>query len=379
MGILVECPACRKRGGLKRKICECGYNVQKANSKNYWIDYYLGGIRTRERIGRSKQAAENRLREVQTAKAEGRHIKKNKNETVTLGALRDWYLDLSEVKQRRSFSSIKKCLRICVAGIGDIPVSQLTLNRLELFRKQRLTEISERKGRPVKPSTINRDVANLKAILNKALDHSKIESNPIGRIKQLEENNVRQRVLSQDEFESLYLHCPPSLKGIVLMGFYLPMRQAEILNLTWDEIDFEMGFISLGGERTKNKTGRVVPLNPRIIEFLRACPRPIDGGYVFGDSRRFNRKAYNKAVIAAGIVDFTFHDLRRCAINNLRLAGNDQFMIKKASGHKTDIAFQRYNFVSEEEMKGIKWLDEKSVNSGTMDTYMDTKAKTRIV
>jgi integrase len=379
MGILVECPVCKIRSGLKRKICKCGNKVQKADSKNYWIEYYLDSKRIRERIGRSKQAAENRLREVQTAKAEGRHIKKNKNETVTIGALRDWYLDLSEVKQRRSFSSIKKCLRICVAGIGDIPVSQLTLNRLEKFRKQRLTEISARKGRPVKPSTINRDVANLRAMLNKALDHSKIESNLIGRMKQLEENNVRQRVLSSEEFESLYLHCPPSLKGIVLMGFYLPMRQAEILNLTWKEIDLKMGFISLGGERTKNKTGRVVPLHPRIIKFLRTCPRPIDGGYVFGDSRRFNRKAYNKAVKAAGIVDFTNHDLRHCAINNMRLAGNDQFVIKQASGAKTDSVFQRYNFVSEEEMKGIKWLDEKSVNSGTMDTYMDTKAKTRIV
>ena len=379
MGILVECPACKIRSGLKRRICKCGNKVQKAESKNYWIEYYLEGKRTRERIGMSKQAAENRLREVQTAKAEGRTIRKNKNTIITLGSLREWYLDLSEVKQRRSFSSIKKCLRICVEGIGDITVSQLSKNRLELFRKKRLTEISKRKGRAVKPSTVNRDVSNLRAMLNKALEHAKIEINPIGRIKLLEENNVRERVLSQDEFESLYLHCPPSLKGIVLIGFYLPMRQAEILNLTWKEIDLKMGFIRLGGERTKNKIGRNIPLHPRIIEFLRACPRPIDGGYVFGDSRRFNRKAYNKAVIAAGIVDFTFHDLRHCAINNLRLAGNDQFKIKKMSGHKTDSAFQRYNFVSEEEMKGIKWLDEKSENSGTMDTYMDTKAKTRIV
>jgi len=68
----------------------------------------------------------------------------------------------------------------------------LTQNRLELFRKKRLTEISARKGRPVKPSTINRDVANLKAMLNKALDHSKIESNLIGWVKPLEENNVRE-------------------------------------------------------------------------------------------------------------------------------------------------------------------------------------------
>jgi integrase len=376
MGILVECPACKIRGGLKRKICKCGHNVQKASSKNYWIEYYLEGKRTRERIGRSKQAAENRLREVQTAKAEGRNIRKNKNSLITLGNLRDWYLDLSEVKQRRSFSSIKKCLRICVDGIGDIPVSQLTQNRLELFRKKRLTEISERKGRPVKPSTVNRDVANLRAMLNKALDHSKIESNLIGRIKQLEENNVRERVLSPEEFETLYLHCPASLKGLVLIAYYLPMRQAEIMNLTWQEIDLKTGFIRLGGERTKNKTGRVIPLHPRIVDFFKSFPRPIHGGYIFGQSRRFNRKAFNKAVEAAGINDFTFHDLRHCAINNLRLAGNDHYTIKQASGHKTDIAFQRYNLVTEEEIKGMKWLDENGGKSGTVDTYMDTIAKT---
>jgi integrase len=215
--------------------------------------------------------------------------------------------------------------------------------------------------------------------LNKALEHAKIEINPIGRIKLLEENNVRERVLSQDEFESLYLHCTASLKGLVLIAYYLPMRQGEILDLTWEEIDLKTGFIRLGGHRTKNKTGRVIPLHPRIFEYLQGMPRPINGGYVFGQSRRFNRKAYNKAVIAAGIVDFTFHDLRHCAINNLRLAGNDHFTIKEASGHKTDIAFQRYNLVTEEEMKAMKWLDLKQGSSGTMDTYMDTKAKTRIV
>ena len=38
--------------------------------------------------------------------------------------------------------------------------------------------------------------------------------------------------------------------------------------------------------------------------------------------------------------------------HNLRLAGNDHFAIKKISGHKTDSAFQRYNLVTEAEMKG---------------------------
>ena len=114
-------------------------------------------------------------------------------------------------------------------------------------------------------------------MLNKALDHSKIESNLIGWVKPLEENNVRERVLCQEEFESLFVHCTASLKWFMLTGFYLPMRQAEILNLTWKEIDLKMGFIRLGGVRTKNKIGWVIPLHQRIIECLRTCPRPING------------------------------------------------------------------------------------------------------
>ena len=63
MEIAAECPVFKIRCGLKRKLCKCGHNVQKAGSKNYWIEYYLVGKRTRERIGMSKQVAENRLLE----------------------------------------------------------------------------------------------------------------------------------------------------------------------------------------------------------------------------------------------------------------------------------------------------------------------------
>ena len=110
----------------------------------------------------------------------------------------------------------------------------------------------------------------------------------------------------------------------------------------------------------------------KIIDYCQSLPRPLKGGFVFS-KRRFNRRAYDKAVEVSCLGDFTFHDLRHCAINNLRLAGNDHFAIKKISGHKTDSAFQRYNLVTEEEMKGMKWLEEKGDNFGMMDTYMDTK------
>ena len=110
-------------------------------------------------------------------------------------------------------------------------------------------------------------------------------------------------------------------------------------------------------------------MHSKIITYFQNLPRPLEGGFVFS-KRRFNRRAYNKAVEVSCLGNFTFHDLRHCAINNMRLAGNDHFTIKKASGHKTDCAFQRYNLVTEEEMKGMKWLDEKEEKSGTMDTTL---------
>ena len=373
MGILVECPNCKMRISLSRKVCKCGNKVQKAHSKNYWIEYYLNGRRTRERVGRSKQAAENRFREIQTAKAEGRHINKNKNSLVNLGNLRDWYLDLPEVMQKRSFRHIQTSINIVVSHVGQkLSLSQLGPEDIEKFRKIRLRE-NTLWGRPAKPATVNRNVANFRAMLNRAVDYGKLEINPIGRIKQLEENNIRERVLSQDEFERLLSNCHGEIKGCVLIAYYLPMRQEEIVNLTWEEIDFKHGFIRLGANRTKTKTVRSIPMHQKIIYYLQCLPRPLNGGFVFS-KRCYNRKAYKKAVQEVGLGDFNFHDLRHCAINNLRLAGNDHFVIKQASGAKTDSAFKRYNLVTEEEMKGMKWLEEKEENCGTMDTYMDTRS-----
>ena len=373
MGILVECPNCKMRISLSRKVCKCGNKVQKADSKNYWIEYYLNGKRTRERIGRSKKAAENRFREIQTAKAEGRHINKNKNSLVNLGNLRDWYLDLPEVMQKRSFRHIQTSINIVVSHVGQkLSLSQLGPEEIEKFRKIRLRK-NTLWGRPAKPATVNRNVANFRAMLNRAVDYGKLEINPIGRIKQLEENNIRERVLSQDEFERLLSNCHGEIKGCVLIAYYLPMRQEEIVNLTWEEIDFKHGFIRLGANRTKTKTVRSIPMHQKIIYYLQCLPRPLNGGFVFS-KRCYNRKAYKKAVQAVGLGDFNFHDLRHCAINNLRLAGNDHFVIKQASGAKTDSAFKRYNLVTEEEMKGMKWLEEKEENCGTMDTYMDTRS-----
>ena len=103
MALLIECPNCKNRNSLKNLICKCGKKIRKESNKCYWIEYYIDGQRKRERIGHSKLAAENRFREVQTAKVEGRYIKNVKGVKLTLNELRKWYLSLSEVRNLSTY------------------------------------------------------------------------------------------------------------------------------------------------------------------------------------------------------------------------------------------------------------------------------------
>ncbi len=188
-------------------------------------------------------------------------------------------------------------------------------------------------------------------------------------LKTLKEDNVRDRVLTPEEYERLLTYCPPHTAKIVKMAYYTAMRQGEILNLTWDKVDLWNGFIHLEKEDTKTKERRSVPLHPELIEMLKSMPRTIHGRVFTIDGKAVNeiKHSFKTACKRAKIENFTFHDLRHTCINNWRLQGHDFFRIMAASGHRTMEVFKRYNTVTLDELKKL--------NSGTMDTYMDTRTK----
>jgi len=363
MGLVVECPECKKRNSPKSRKCSCGVALKKLGHKNYWIEYYDElARRRRERIGPSKAAAEQRYREVLKARTEGRYIDRDKSSRITLGELCTWYTGLVEVRAkatyRKEFSSIKNLKR----HLGEkTSLKDLTPGRVEAYQTVRLREASPRHpGSNIKPATVNREIACLQTMLNRAVRHRKIETNPIAVVRQLQENNVRTSILSQDEFERLLAACPVHLRPIVVLAYYLAMRKSEILLLTWDEVDLEQGFIRLRSDRTKTRIARSIPLHWRAREALEAVPRSDSSDRVFlKDGKPFNdfKRAFRTACNKAGLKDFTFHDLRHCAVNNLRLAKNDYFKIMAVSGHKTTTVFKRYNLVTEEELSKVAWHD----------------------
>jgi integrase len=358
MGLLVECPECKKRNSAKVKACKCGFALAKFSGRAWWIEYYDHDKRLRrERIGPNKASAEQRYRKVMSARTEGRYIKKSPDARTLFKDLAAWYLDLPEVKVKRSYDRDRLTMNKLIPFFGDRLLKDITPAQVEAYRQKRLSEPSGRTPTTLTaPATVNREIACFKTIFSKAMKNGKAERTPAQGIKLLKEHNERDRVLSQEEYARLLAHCSAHLKPIVKVAYHTGMRQGEILNLTWGQVDLKEGFIRLRPEDTKTNEGRLVPLNHKLVEMFWAMPRGLPGVPVFTYQGKFVeavRRSFTTACKKAGIEDFTFHDLRHTAINNWRVQGHDYFKIMAASGHKTMSVFKRYNTVSKDELKAM--------------------------
>jgi hypothetical protein len=72
----------------------------------------------------------------------------------------------------------------------------------------------------------------LKWIFNRAVRHEKLKINPIASVKRLPENNVRQRILTVEEFTALINACDPHLQPIVQTAYYMGIGTEGMLPWT---------------------------------------------------------------------------------------------------------------------------------------------------
>ncbi|MFH0732913.1 MAG: site-specific integrase, partial [Candidatus Omnitrophota bacterium] len=200
----------------------------------------------------------------------------------------------------------------------------------------------------ISPATVNRELACLKCMLNKAVLWGKLSANPATKVRLLKENNARLRFLSKEEIMRLLGNCAEHLKPVVTLAVFTGMRKGEILNLKWQDIDIQRGLINIYD--SKNGSKREAYINETVKRALIAVRKNPESPYVFfrkdGKPYYSLRKSFFTACNKSGILDFRFHDLRHTFASQLVMSGVDIKTVQELLGHKSIEMTLRYSHLA---------------------------------
>ena len=271
----------------------------------------------------------------------------------TLTEIYDWYSELAEVNDKRQSPDTLRQVRRLIERIGE---------RTKPDRKLLDKVLNDRTARlkKVKPSTSNREVCNFRFMLSRALAYGKIPYNPLLPITLLKENNERIITITSEQVNRLIDNCDERIRNVVFCGSKMLMRKMELIDLPWNEVQFESKGLLLDGRRIKAEKSRFTPLHPEVSELIQKRQETRSNGQkmVFSESemaRSTFSYLFKQAAKESGLPDTHFHDLRHFAANNMRLNGTEVTQIMKWAGWKSMSMFNRYTFVSREEVNSIKW------------------------
>jgi len=221
-------------------------------------------------------------------------------------------------------------------------------------------------------ATVNLAMRTMQGILARAEMLGYLRENPFTAFKGgrqrffLKEAEPEPKYISDTEFAQIERACLDAMwKGICVVGYFCGMRQSEIINLEWLDVDFERGLIHVrntGDKRTKSRRDRSINMADRVRSALKAVQaaqaemlndkmkdkegKPIRVRHVFTNHKlqwkpyrnNINRN-FAATVRRAKLVDsngeplYTMHDLRRSFVTNALRSGVDPKTVQKLAGH----------------------------------------------
>jgi integrase len=225
------------------------------------------------------------------------------------------------------------------------PLSQISSFDIERYKKAR----SETK---TKTSTINRELAALSHLFNKALEWRWIDHKPCV-IKKFKEDNGRIVYLTIEQANNMLESAKQDdciyIYPFFMIGLATSMRRMEILSIKVEHIDFEKRVIYIPVAKAGK---REQPMTENLSNFLRNYLKSAESDQIWLlPSKRSEtghamsiEKTFRRVVIRAGLdpKEVVRHTLRHTAITHLVQAGVDLPTVQRISGHKTLQMVVRY-------------------------------------
>ena len=337
-----------------------GVKKYKVRGKTFWmLDESMTTptgelIRIRKRGIPSKEQALALAAKVRSEAFEKGHFSRPQKANLTVEKSWEHYQPISK-RDNRSWRTEKCRVAHLLRHLGKKKAAKLTLADIDHYRTKRFAENTYR-GKPPAPATLDLEVEILKRMLNYAVKCGRLQSNPLVGVKLLRRPNVRRTVVDEETFQRMVEAAATWLKPILVVAFDTGMRQREILRLRWNQVNIKEGIIRLEAKDTKTEQARVIVLTGRVKETIRAQPRHLTSEYVFANPKTgrpyvWIKKSFTGLCKRLGLKDVWFHDLRRSFVTRARRMGVPESVVMRMSGHKTRAVFDRYNIVSEDDLR----------------------------
>lgn len=325
-----------------------GSIYRRRDTRNYWIKYYVDGKARYESSGSHRYADARALLRDREAAAEkgGAAAIPTK---VTVGEALARVADDYRVNGRRSGRNVaQRSTRLAEYFRPGTLLRKVTSAGIQTYVARRLEA-------GLANATINRELAVLRRACWLAVESGELVTVPV--FPHLAEAAPRAGFFEEAQLSAVLRHLDQDLADLVVFASVTGWRVSEVKGLEWRHVELESGVVRLDPGTTKNLEGRVFPLTGALRSILARRKAGREGlavRHVFtrgGRPVKDFRRSWSKACTAAGCPGRLVHDLRRTAVRNLVRAGVPERVAMQLTGHKTRSVFERYNIVSERDLR----------------------------
>lgn len=350
--------AIRKLGAGQR-LAERGIVVERLadGDLRYTVNIMVDGRRVHRVIGRDSEGvtrtqAEEYIAQARThAKEQRLNLPQGRKTALSFAEAADRYLEQLEQIGGKNMVAKRRHFRLYLKPqFGTQRLDAISGFAIERYKKLR-------RDAGATAGTINRELATLSHLLNRAIEWRWLDRAPAKAAK-LREAGGRIIALDDAQCDALMAaaigSADPYLWLFVAFGLNTAMRHGEILAARWDQLDLVHRRLFIPDAKAGQ---REQPITPELAEILAREREMRDDrkGWIFpsphadsgsGHRARMDR-AFDDAVQRAGLdpVAITPHVMRHTAITKLVQAGVDLPTVQRISGHKTLAMVLRYTHV----------------------------------
>ena len=218
--------------------------------------------------------------------------------------------------------------------------------------RDEIAAIGEKKRVESSGPTANRYLALIRSILRSACnDWEWLDKAP--KVRLYKESTRRVRWITPEQVKQLLKELPLHQRDIMLFALSTGLRQANVIELTWEQVDLERCTAWIPEDKAKGNEDIHVSLSEFSVELLqRQLGKHKDRVFTYAGKPvgQVNTKAWRAALKRAGIENFRWHDLRHTWASWLVQSGTPLYDLQEMGGWKSPAMVRRYAHLAPAQM-----------------------------